>query len=219
MNNHDITVDNYRDKFVLVLAKSGAAILADWMNVPVNVISGDHNFVKPTNHLHVWHMSTGLLGEALEYYECMNVANPDSTPEEELADALFYSVGISRYVDIDDWTDFAFMNEDPCDDRQYLFSAMELDDKIKKYNVYNNAAVLVEVKTAWVQFMVNWSSKAAEHFTVLQDVIDENVAKLSKRYDGICYSNKAAAERLDKVPQGELESDQDSSVDKFPSGT
>lgn len=219
MNKHNIEASNYQNSFVLVLAKSGSRILADWLQADPSAIVGDSYFAKVTNHLHLWHMSTGLTGEALEYFEVKNMSVPDSTPQEELGDALFYAIGMAKYIGIEDWTDFAFMNEDHCDDMQYLLSAMVLDDKMKRYNIYNDEEKLEEVKVAWVQFMVNWSSKAAEVFAILQDAIDNNVNKLSKRYDGIVYSNEAAKNRADKIEEGELDSDQDSEIDPFPSGT
>lgn len=221
MNKHNIIASNYLDAFVLALAKRGVDILADWMGVGKEVrinMVGNPVYAKATQHLHVWHMSTGVVGEALELFQFNIEFNEDSSFQEEISDVLFYLVGMSRYVGIDDWQsvfcDFdAYLR--PVGDvvsipqeqiQDFLLSAMRLDDMCKKYNVYNDEEKLKNAKEFWLQFAASWELIAVYFFSSLQEVIDCNVEKLSKRYEGIKYSNEAASSRLDKL-------------DSFPSGT
>lgn len=211
MNSHNITASNYMDAFVLVLAKRGSDILADWMGVGkevrINMFSNPV-YAKATQHLHIWHMSTGVVGEVLEFYEALH-QGIEGTEREEIADALFYLIGMSKYVGID-WLEF--IDQDlkqsglVCEPDTYLMKAMRLDDMCKKYNVYNDESKLVDIQNAWIDFAHVWVGIASKFFTSLQDVIDENVVKLSERYAGIVYSNESAIKRADKL-------------DDFPSGT
>ena len=212
MNKHNITSANYQDEFVLVLAKKGAAILADWMGVPVEEIIGNPLYAIATQRIHIWHMSTGITGEALELLEHKLMGEDASgAPKEELTDALFYAVGMAKYIGIAEWQFWADQDEPEDKDdgsvEYYLMQAAYLDDLLKKYNVYFNQEKLLEVQAQWKSFMRALVHRIAREFNTLQDAIDYNVNKLSKRYDGIQYSNKAAAERADKAVEDQSQSD------------
>jgi hypothetical protein len=202
-NKHNITSANYQDEFVLVLAKSGAAILADWMAVPVEEIIGNPLYVVATRRIHIWHMSTGVTGESLELLEYKLLGESASgVPQEELTDALFYAVGMAKYIGIAQWQFWADHDcVDEADDdsvEYYVLQAAQLDDLLKKYNVYFDQEKLIEVQAQWKYFMRTLIHRIYKEFGSLQEAIDFNVDKLSKRYEGIQYSNKAAQERADK---------------------
>lgn len=142
---------------------------------------------------HLLHMAIGIMGEVVELAFAPNSENI----REELGDIEFYLAGM--LLD----TEFAVATEGlqvEVSDTFVLKSAGDLLDQMKKYVVYNKNNIQ-NVAKAFAQFCYDLNNYYEEFEISRDEVRDENVAKLTKRYAN-GYSDKAAQERADK-PAGE----------------
>lgn len=166
----------YKD-FVASRAKPGADIIA----------------TLTPRKAHLLHMAVGIMGEVVE----LAFAPTYENVREELGDTEFYVAGML----LDE--EFAAATEglqvevfDSC----VLKSAGNLLDQVKKYVVYNKDNIQ-DVAKAFAQFCYDLNEHYEEVEISRDEVREENVAKLTKRYAN-GYSDKAAQERADK-PAGE----------------
>lgn len=146
------------------------------------------------------HMAIGLVGEAIEF------ANHDS-PEnalEELSDIAFYAEGVRIEFGI---KETIYLDEVYKLDMEQLRSyALELIgasgeilDAAKKAAIYDQ-----EVNLERVALYMESLDHSLHHLRGLlaftrQQVLDYNIAKLSKRYPNFNYTNQAAQDRADKA--------------------
>jgi len=155
--------------------------------------------------VHMWHMATGISGEAGEIVEAVEINSTRPMSEiikhltEELGDLTFYLHGFCQGLDLPvpkgrTW---------PCQNLGRLatnvsVSASKLLDYTKKACVYNKH-VDIELFYDLIQEIADYISCICSMIKVMeQDVRSQNQYKLSvKRYPR-GYSDKAAQERADK---------------------
>lgn len=198
-NEHNITADNYQDDFVMKLAKSGEDILDSLVNPRYTMTINNADLTSVSNKLHLLHMAVGVAGEAFEFGEAV-VQSDKENQVEELGDSLFYAVGMFPMLKLEgNWDDYLQGNKSG-DTPSFMKAAGELLDQTKKYIVYNKDAAFPDIQEAWKAYMAELTDAciylAGPH---IQAVIDPNVNKLSKRYAGLNYSDKAAHDRADKA--------------------
>lgn len=173
-------------EFVRSRAKPGADILA----------------TLTPEKAHLLHMAIGISGEAAELIGATTAENYN----EELGDGIFYAVG-ATFAFLS-WTEEDWITSRDCVNSPYwtlptreislVVAAGNFLDLVKKYTIYNKTPDVVQLKTA-LQFVLYELQRCAQGNNVTFDqLIQENIAKLTKRYAN-GYSDKAAQERADKV--------------------
>lgn len=201
-NTLGITIENYCSKFVAELTKLPHLILDSL------VPSGDANFDSYDDYaescakIHLLHMAIGVTGEAIEFMEACVVQDKHETGTiiEELGDTLFYLVGMFPRLKLEGyWYDYLANGSDNGYEG-YVLAAGNLLDAVKKVVIYNDATKFPLVQYYWQKCMKEFQT-ALWHLLDgdLPAVIDHNVEKLSKRYEGLKYSDKAAQVRADKT--------------------
>lgn len=153
---------------------------------------------------HLWHMATGLVGEAIEaanYTDSENLI-------EELGDTLFYHEGVRQCIGIAPgkigYSNFTGLEESlsPSNQRAGLpllvWGSGVVLDAVKKHVAYNLALDVIRVEFGL--FTVNAAIEQAQACFKIRrrDILLANKTKLFKRYAGFNYTNQAAQERADK---------------------
>ena len=151
---------------------------------------------------HLLHMAIGISGEAAEFFESKTEVNSC----EEAGDLLFYITGAT--FALPSWNDSDW-HEATSETRTDKFASYHAKDAlvvaagdfldlVKKYTVYNKPFDEPAIKEALIEVLYQLGTYYGDELDLL---LDENIAKLTKRY-ATGYSDKAAQERADK-PAGE----------------
>lgn len=166
----------------------------------------------------IWHGATGVAGECGELLEGITavldkrVTIPDGRVNvcEELGDIYFYTEQLVQRTEIElDWDAIATfarnmqLNPDRMLDYavQVAIHGSQVLDTVKKAAVYNkelDKALLTTQLTEMAKFAMTLGYMFGIERT---EALRENIAKLKVRYDGLKYSDKAAHDRADKVPE------------------
>lgn len=170
---------NEYNKMVLSLAKDGEKVKKD---------------ITPAE-IHLWHMATGIVGEAIELIEAID-KNDEENILEELGDLCFYSVGYSQVADI------AFVIKDnPPDYKRegidFIAAAGRILDSTKKICIYKKRDV-PDMETDFLIIAEAISEQCKWYGFTVDQVLEYNKKKLGKRYPNLVYSDKMAQERNDK---------------------
>lgn len=171
--------------FVQSRAKPGADILA----------------TMTAEKCHLLHMAIGISGEAAEFSSAVN--SLDTINErEEAGDLLFYITGAT--FALPSWNDSDWheaMSETRTDKfagsyahDSLVMAAGDFLDLVKKYTVYNKPFDEPAIKEALIEVLYQLGTYYGD---AMGELLDENVAKLTKRY-ATGYSDAAAQERADK---------------------
>jgi len=176
--------------------------------------------VKPPADIHLsitlfgidlWHGATGVSGEAGELLEAILFPPPAGVDRvnlrEELGDLYFYIEQIvQRSGVLIDWDTVCQIarNNELTPDLALTYAASiavhgsQVLDSIKKCAIYN--------KELDKELLTNQLNALAVSMVTLgymfglerQECLNANILKLSKRYNGLAYSDKAAQDRADK---------------------
>ena len=161
----------------------------------------------------LWHGATGVAGEAGELLEMVSGGIIDiENLVEELGDLEFYMeqirqrTGINRIPEADHFAD----SYENTEDRGTALLVLTVDlvveatkvlDFIKKCAIYNKELDKDSLSTA-LSAMDAVMAKIRKVAGVQREtVLLENIRKLSKRYESLSYSDKAAQDRADKQPE------------------
>jgi NTP pyrophosphatase (non-canonical NTP hydrolase) len=200
MNKHNITAANYQKEFVMVLAKSGEAILHSLVPDTGNPeFEWDQEFLKSAfEKLHILHMAIGVAGEGVEFFlVCRGFGDEDSTIIEELGDTLFYCAGLAEVFDLD-FCGIVANSLPEGNEIRFLYNTSQVLEQTKKYFIYSDDSRKQKVEEALYKVASNILDVMACENITLEQVIDHNVEKLDERYAGLKYSDKAAQVRADK---------------------
>lgn len=172
--------------FVQSRAKPGADILA----------------TLTAEKTHLLHMAVGISGEAAEFFESKTEVNS----REEAGDLLFYITGAT--FALPSWSDSDWQEARSATrtdkfagsyaHESVVLAAGDFLDLVKKYTVYNKPFEETVIKEALIEVLYQLGTYYGDELDL---ALDENVAKLTKRY-ATGYSDAAAQERADK-PAGE----------------
>jgi hypothetical protein len=185
--------DSHAD-MVQKLAKPGAAVLAE---------------LTPDG-AHLWHMATGVAGEAGELLAAV-ICNPVDAPDienikEELGDLEFYLEGIRSKLAINFDTQIKPLADSchvPQDlSRSYtkiVVYSSDILDRIKKAVIYSKPISSNYIIESMTSLELEFRLIRNNFGWTRQDILDANVAKLGNRYSSGTYSNQQAQDRADKV--------------------
>lgn len=159
----------------------------------------------------IWHGATGVAGEGGELLEAIlfrkNGEYDRVNIREELGDLYFYIEQLVQRTGIFiDWTNALCIAND-----QIISGDMALPnaaavavhssqvlDTVKKAAIYNKA-LDTELLTNQLNTLAMAALTVGLQFGLSQqECLNANIGKLSKRYEGIRYSDKAAQDRADK---------------------
>lgn len=186
-----------RQKLVATLAKPGADILVT---------------LTPAR-THLIHMLIGIVGEVAEF---MTVQSRKDALEE-LGDLKFYVEGFKQGLaelgySLKDLTDVGYdltIIKPYYGIEQALTIAMgELVDQTKKLVIYDKPETpdwINKLFVAVYTFEILLDNISDRYGFTDAEIHEDNFTKLSKRYEGIVYSNEAAIARADKQPEVESE--------------
>ena len=183
---------------VRVLAKSGSAI-ADEMT---------------QTNAHLLHMAIGISGEAAELLSAYVTStelriDPDhENVVEELGDLEFYIEGFRQGLSVTR-VDAHKLYATPFDSqytkqREWLsvklsVASGDLLDMVKKFTIYQKPLPVNDtIKQIVLIDNILECIRECEGLTY-QQVLDANITKLGKRYEGFKYTDQAAQTRADKV--------------------
>jgi hypothetical protein len=174
---------------VAKLAKDGAQILSELTK----------------EKCHLWHMATGLAGEAIEVENYTDIENLI----EELGDVMFYHEGVRQCIGIEpqliDYGDFSKVEEASSPSKRstgmqlLTWGAGIVLDAVKKHVAYNQPLNVDRVHFGI--FTVNTAVNQIQSYHGLNrgQILLANKTKLFKRYTGFNYTNEAAQARADKA--------------------
>ncbi len=167
----------------------------------------------------LWHAATGVAGEGAEILQAVafntnGLARFREDIIEELGDLFFYVEQIEQNIGpLISWPQLEASvraaNSDPWregDAWRYasgvaVYSGLVLDS-IKKLTVYNKP-LDTSTLASHLAMMLQYALGLGMMVGVTRDTaLDANIKKLSKRYEGLTYSDEAAQKRADK-PAGE----------------
>lgn len=190
---------------VRALKKSGAVILAELTPSDCDML----------------HMAIGVSGEAAELLECFQNANFHSLDSEamsnlveELGDLEFYLEGFRQVAGIDravilQWAmengdDAARMASTSAPVLAQLGSALNVWagkflDQVKRSAIYRKDVLPSAILSPLAAIETIMRRIRLTTGVTREVVLEANHAKLSVRYKGLFYSDKAAQERADKV--------------------
>lgn len=167
----------------------------------------------------LWHGATGVSGEAGELLDALLHPPKDGYDlvnlEEELGDMFFYIEQIVQRsgVTIDwDTADQIAREAEISPDMiipigaSVSIHASQVLDSIKKAAIYNktlDSELLTNQLTALVASLLTLCYLFG---LPLRKCLEANIAKLSKRYEGLTYSDKSAQERADKPEEAVIPS-------------
>lgn len=159
----------------------------------------------------LWHGATGVAGETGELLEA--ILFPPATGidrvnlREEMGDIYFYIEQLVQRAGITIAFDVAAEVADGADMRaklaltyagQCAVHGSQVLDTVKKAAIYNKP-LDVELLTNQINALVASMASLGKMFQLdRQECLNANIHKLSKRYQSLSYSDKAAQERADK---------------------
>lgn len=178
---------------VRVLVKKGDAILSTLDPHKVNL----------------WHAATGIAGEGTELLEGLLLDGADrENLIEESGDLYFYIEQMVQGTGIViDWnavnTYACSMDISPGSLAEYatrvaVYSGGILDT-VKKLAIYNKELDTATLQLQLTSLVENLTALGLMHGFGRGDALSHNIAKLSKRYEGLRYTDEAAQKRADKV--------------------
>lgn len=177
---------------------------------PVDIIAS-----LSINTADLWHGATGVAGEGGELLEGLvlyvtgNATHAEAVENvtEELGDLYFYIEQLTQRTGITlDWEvsdTFArsqYIGPDSVMEHGALVAvyASQVLDTVKKAAVYNKALDETLLRSQLMN-LIKFMLTIGYQFGVSRDtVLEHNIAKLSKRYEGLNYSDAAAQLRADK---------------------
>lgn len=181
-------------ELVSTLVKPGAAILT----------------TLDASKVDLWHAATGIAGEGAELLEglIMGPSTRDNVLEES-GDLYFYieqllqnrqdikiywdeifAVACTWDIDAENITLYA--------GRVAVYSGQVLDT-VKKLTIYNKPLDVILLQGQLIQLAKNLVALDLVFDITREAALAYNIAKLSKRYEGIKYSDEAAQKRADKA--------------------
>lgn len=157
---------------------------------------------------HILHMAVGISGEAGELAEALIAPKLDLiNVVEELGDIEFYmeglrqGVGLTRNDVLKSGGPVLFLTQPSVGIQIY---ASHILDAVKKCVIYEKEIELPVLIQAMYAMEAHLGCISVEHNLSHSDALAANIAKLSKRYVGLKYSNQAAQERKDKIDEKTL---------------
>jgi len=180
-------------ELVRALAKPGADILATLTPAKVNL----------------WHAITGISGEAAELLEavCAGLTNREGVKEES-GDLYFYIEQLCQELQYSlNWEQIekralAIRATHPGTTEglavQIVVRAGVVLDLVKKHVIYNKELDLVQLEAALINLAAHIGAVGRLYFMHRDLTLNHNISKLSKRYEGLKYSDQAAQARKDK---------------------
>ena len=156
-----------------------------------------------------WHAATGISGECGELLEMLSAEYDHDNLIEELGDIEFYMEQLRQRVQIDRAGhseevafDFTFSGPTATILREQaismaIFGAQVLD-LVKKMAIYNNLLDVNPLMDAMFRLDVCMAVIRRVANVEREEVLAANIAKLSKRYADLQYSDGAAQQRADK---------------------
>lgn len=174
------------------------------------LVKSPHLLLQETNWFksNLTHMIFGITGEAGELLEWANNNGPffyngeiTDLPHliEELGDYEFYFTELCQHIGITNFEPNR-LEDDPLGNLVVCLAiqSTQMLDCAKKHTIYNKPLDL-EIATFHCSNIRNLLDKLYMATNILRDqVLEANVEKLSKRYESLKYSDKAAHERKDK---------------------
>lgn len=147
---------------------------------------------------HLLHMAVGISGEASELLDAQLHDIDNIT--EELGDIEFYLRGLEQGLGLNAPTAVTAMNIDRKNlaRRKLQVVAGDILDLVKKHVIYNKELPLEELKEMITNLHATLAGCYIIYGVTRDQVIAANIEKLSKRYQGLTYSDQAAQERADK---------------------
>lgn len=185
-------------EMVRVLAKSGDVIASEMSGFEA----------------HLLHMAVGISGEAAELMDAYATSTEFNKPLdivnilEELGDLEFYIEGFRQGLEIDRVAVRANEGEPYQSNHTHEnawmcvilnIAAGELLDLTKKMVIYKKTIEITEFTRILGKIDRILGHIRTCHDFTLSDVLDANIAKLGKRYEGFKYSDSAAQTRADKA--------------------
>lgn len=149
---------------------------------------------------HLWHMATGLMGEAVELHQAI-INNDLDNFIEEGGDSCFYQTALFQicemsYHDISDKIPSTQSDLSTTDD--YLRVCGEILDAVKKCVIYRKDVDLDIFRDLLIDSKKILRNIASCYSLSIGTFQDHNYAKLGKRYNGHKYSDEQAQARKDK---------------------
>lgn len=149
---------------------------------------------------HLWHMATGLMGEAVELQQAI-IKNDLDNFIEEGGDSCFYQTALFlifklEYHDEEDKTPSVQANLSAIDD--YLKTCGEILDLVKKSIIYRKKLEIDKFSDLLIDSKGILRDIASCYTLSIGTFLDHNYAKLGKRYKGHKYSDEQAQARKDK---------------------
>lgn len=151
-----------------------------------------------------WHMASGAHGESGELLEGIACGDFDNMAEE-LGDIEFFVEGVRSIVGLQYeavvegcYPGNTAVISDKNSEIGLVIATAKIFDAIKRWVIYNkelDREVLIEALREY-EFWMNEVRK--QYGLARSEVLDANIAKLSKRYKKLIYSNEAAQARADK---------------------
>lgn len=164
--------------------------------------------------LDAWHAATGIAGECGELLEMVSAEYDHSNFIEELGDIEFYMEQLRQCLCIfragsadDVAAEFVFDVGKTVPDlmlEQAVSGAIygsQILDRIKKMAIYNKPVDVNPLTDELMRLDICMGIMRRLADVQRQEVLEANIAKLSVRYAGLQYSDKAAHERADKLTE------------------
>lgn len=147
---------------------------------------------------HILHMAIGVAGEASELLEAFLDSNREAALEE-LGDIEFYYEGLCQGVECQNIASTIPAENIKGDPLPYLLlTAGQVLDVAKKIAFYNDESCIPKLKEVMITFRGHLDYFYGASELKRPDAIMGNIKKLSKRYEEMTFSNKAAQNRVDK---------------------
>lgn len=159
--------------------------------------------------MHMIHMALGLAGELGEVNTMLDDLNSNQNIHmrksirdaavKELGDFEFYFTGLLQAMDrTRDEIQFSHDYDIAIGKNGLQQYTLELVDIVKKYCINNNEQVIVECDELIKRIHSCLHYIKAQIYSSHEEVLQGNYDKLNERYDGLEYSDKAAAEKVDQ---------------------
>lgn len=193
-------------EMVRALVKSGATI---------------HSELTPQK-ADLWHAATGIAGEGAELLEGITLSQYSHLTSEvdivglrenlleESGDLYFYVEQLVQNTLLKlDWVTIRFTAKiagiSP-DNRQHYAASIAVEcghvlDLVKKHVVYNKELDLDALDARLIKLLIALGALGLMFGITHEEALDANIAKLSKRYEGLKYSDTAAQVRADKMEE------------------
>ncbi|UIS25234.1 putative nucleotide pyrophosphohydrolase domain protein [Erythrobacter phage vB_EliS-L02] len=160
----------------------------------------------------LWHGATGVAGETTEVLEAVTQMFITGQLDiqnmvEELGDIEFYMESVRANLGLTRDEVMSFQSEqtfpisgEPLECASLLaIAGGQLLDAVKKHVVYQKDIDLDKVQFALASLEVQVGVIRQAIQVSREETLEANIAKLSVRYKGLKYSDKAAQERADKA--------------------